>query len=426
MKYYSHLNTAIQLIQQYRGKEPLHHFLKFFFSQHKKYGSRDRKRISHLCYLFYRVGRLFFPGSSHQVLDSTGIEKTILTALFFCNQEPDELLGAMKPEWDRSIVLSLPEKVKMANRENDGDSILQIENIFPWMELLSEGIDKNLFAISHLQQPDLFIRIRPGHQKTVLIKLQQQTVLYEYFPPASVQLPNGYKVDIFFEVDREVVIQDLSSQRIGEFLRRSTLQLLLSDTLKNSHISTNALYEPVGEGSLLSVWDCCAASGGKSIMVKDILGDIDLTVSDIRESILTNLERRFALAGLTNYRLLKADLSTANSRLPTTNYDLIIADLPCTGSGTWGRTPEQLYFFDPATIEKYSALQMKILANVIPQLKGTGKLLYTTCSVFKNENEDIVQYMQEQFQLKVEMMEVIKGYDQKADTMFSALLSRSE
>jgi 16S rRNA (cytosine967-C5)-methyltransferase len=48
----------------------------------------------------------------------------------------------------------------------------------------------------------------------------------------------------------------------------------------------------------LAVWDCCAASGGKSILVKDTLNSIQLTVSDIRQSILNNLQQRFAVAGI--------------------------------------------------------------------------------------------------------------------------------
>jgi 16S rRNA (cytosine967-C5)-methyltransferase len=49
-------------------------------------------------------------------------------------------------------------------------------------------------------------------------------------------------------------------------------------------------------------------------------------------------------------------------------------------------------------------------------------LLYITCSVFKKENEEVVELIKKQFDLKVEKMELIKGYDKKADTLFAALL----
>jgi 16S rRNA (cytosine967-C5)-methyltransferase len=179
-------------------------------------------------------------------------------------------------------------------------------------------------------------------------------------------------------------------------------------------------------------------------MAKDILGNIELTVSDVRESIIVNLERRFKTAGIDHYDDFVSDLSHPNSEVVSQKlqrssfrhparditlrdmrspFDLIIADLPCTGSGTWSRTPEQLYFFNPSSIKNYSDLQKKIISNVIPHLKKTGKLLYITCSVFQLENEGVVRYALEQFPLKLEKMKILNGYDTGADTMFAALLS---
>jgi 16S rRNA (cytosine967-C5)-methyltransferase len=144
-------------------------------------------------------------------------------------------------------------------------------------------------------------------------------------------------------------------------------------------------------------------------------------VSDLRESILANLKKRFHKAGIRNYQSFVADLST-NLKFQISNFDLIICDAPCTGSGTWSRTPEQLYYFKKEKIDHYSNLQKSILENVVPLIRKRGHLLYITCSVFKKENEDVVEYLQKEFNLKVEKMELLKGYDKKADTLFAALL----
>lgn len=106
-------------------------------------------------------------------------------------------------------------------------------------------------------------------------------------------------------------------------------------------------------------------------------------------------------------------------------FDFIIADVPCSGSGTWGRTPEQLSFFQASSIETYAALQKKIVSNVIPSIRQNGFLLYITCSVFQKENENNVRWMQQEFNLQLVKQEVIKGYAAKADTMFAALLKKS-
>ncbi|THU32077.1 hypothetical protein FAM09_28030 [Niastella caeni] len=174
----------------------------------------------------------------------------------------------------------------------------------------------------------------------------------------------------------------------------------------------------------LKLWDACAASGGKSILAYDIFKHIDLTVSDVRKSILSNLEKRFAAAGIKQYNSFIGDISTSTSEIQHATFDIIITDVPCTGSGTWSRTPEQLYYFDPHQIERYSALQKKIVSHAIPHLKPGGFLLYCTCSVFKKENEDVVQFISEQYPLQLLEKELMTGYDKKADTLFGAVFQK--
>ena len=75
-------------------------------------------------------------------------------------------------------------------------------------------------------------------------------------------------------------------------------------------------------------------------------------------------------------------------------------------------------------IDEYAKLQKSILNNVIVAMKTGGYFLYITCSVFKKENEDAVNFLLEKFNLKVLKMELLKGYELKADTMFVALLQK--
>ena len=79
--------------------------------------------------------------------------------------------------------------------------------------------------------------------------------------------------------------------------------------------------------------------------------------------------------------------------------------------------------FDPYKIEFFQRLQQSISRNVVKHLKPGKPLVYITCSVFKAENEDMVNFMVKELGLKMEEQEVLKGYEHKADTMFVARLS---
>ena len=275
-----------------------------------------------------------------------------------------------------------------------------ILDVFPWEKELSEGIDHEKSCKSFFVQPDLFLRLRPGKEKTVKDKFQQAKTDFTTVSQICLALPNASKLDEIIELDREAVIQDFSSQMTGNFIKS----------------------EIVNRKSKISIWDCCAGSGGKSIMAYDINPDIDLTVTDVRESILVNLKKRFQKAGIKNYESLVVDLASDKYPISNTQYQTIICDAPCTGSGTWSRTPEQLYFFDEKEIERFSSLQKKIVSNVIPQLQSGGSFIYITCSVFRKENEEVVEFIQRKFNLQLKQMEILEGYDKKADSMFVALL----
>ncbi len=387
-RYHSYINSAKNILSVYNGQEPFASFLKKYFSQQKKFGARDRKYISHLCYCYFRLGK--------SELDLP-VEEKILVALFLCATEASEILETLKPEWNSQVSGSLEAKCSMLS--------LQVANldIFPWKHELSDAIDYEMFNRSFLIQPDLYLRIRPGKHKIVKQKLEAAGIGFSYPADDCIALPNSVKVDGVVDINSDAVIQDLSSQRTGELL------LNVSSGTDNNK---------------LKVWDCCTASGGKSIMAIDILGNIDLTVSDIRPGILHNLKKRFAEAGILRYNSFVTDLSRPGSIPIPADFDLIIADVPCTGSGTWSRTPEQLCYFNEAEIKRYSELQKSIVANAIPHLKPGGFLLYITCSVFKQENEGTLNHLLSNFSFQIKEMNIIKGYDTKADTMFAALLQK--
>lgn len=382
----SYLQSAVNIINQYDGSEPLQHHLKKYFAEHKKHGSKDRKYITSLCYTFYRLG---------DALNNLSIEERIKVSIFLCNSNATPWQALYNEEWLSAWSEVLTERISFVRTKYS----FTATSIFPFIEELSAGIQPETFALSHLTQPDLFLRARPGKNKAVQQKLEQHNIPFTVIGEHTLALTNASKIDTILAIDKEVVVQDYSSQRVGAFMS-------------------------LVEKKQPTVWDCCAASGGKSILAIDVLTKIKLTVSDIRQSIIHNLKQRFGRAGINLYNAFVADIGQPVTSIDQ-QFDLIICDAPCSGSGTWGRTPEQLQFFTKDKINYYASLQKKIAANTIPHLAKDGYFLYITCSVYKKENEEAVAFILKQFpELQLVKQELLLGYEQKADSMFAAMFKK--
>jgi 16S rRNA (cytosine967-C5)-methyltransferase len=384
-RHHSHIASAIKIIETAIKGEPMVHHLKKSFAANKKFGSNDRKSISTLTYNFYRLG--------HALKNKT-IKEKIIAATFLCNQTSNDLLQEFAPHFNAKIQLSVSEKL----------NILQIKttDIFPFENELGKEVDTQKFVHAFTVQPLLYLRIRPGKQAQVVDKLNNAAISFKNLSNNSMVLPTASKIETVLQINKEVVVQDFNSQKVFNYLQKE-------DKIIDKEIA---------------VWDCCAASGGKSILLADILKNkINLHVSDVRAHILNNLKNRFKEAGIKKYHAFVADLISAKTDLPNKKYDIIICDAPCTGSGTWARTPEQLSSFESKNIDAFANMQKQIAAQALPYLDKGGLFFYITCSVFEKENEAVVNYLKEKFHLQVIQMEYLKGYEMQADTMFSALLS---
>jgi len=382
MRSHSYINTTKRIIDEYDGSVPLSYFLKQFFKEEKKFGSTDRKQIAHACYCYYRLGKAF---------SDLQIDERILLGLFLCSHAENIFLRELKTEWNERVKDSIDKKISYLDADKE------IEKIFPFSIELNENLKQKEFYLSFLIQPDLFLRIRPGKKVLVIRQLKEAGVEFEIIGDDCIRLANQTRIDEILHLDADAVVQDLNSQKVMQ-----SLQNVLSP--KNN----------------ISAWDCCAASGGKSILLHDKFLNAEITVSDVRESILINLKKRFRHAEIHQYSSFIVDLSADNIVLKN-KFDLVICDAPCSGSGTWSRTPEQLYFFQKDKIDHYSTLQKKIAMNAAAQLKNEGHFLYITCSVFEKENEEVVEFIQKQTSLQLIKMEYLEGHDKKADTLFTAL-----
>jgi 16S rRNA (cytosine967-C5)-methyltransferase len=138
---------------------------------------------------------------------------------------------------------------------------------------------------------------------------------------------------------------------------------------------------------------------------------VQLTVSDVRESILHNLRKRFERAGIRNYQFFTADASNRRPKKAGHSTSLSVMH-PALVQVPGAAHPEQLHFFKTEKIDAYAALQKSLLSNVRRYLKPGGLLLYSTCSVFAKENEAVVKEASELPSLQFLKSAYFKGYHQ--------------
>lgn len=130
------------------------------------------------------------------------------------------------------------------------------------------------------------------------------------------------------------------------------------------------------------VLDYCAGGGGKSLAMA-ARARMQVTAHDADPARMRDLPDRARRAGVAVRLAATADLRRGV-------FDLVLADAPCSGSGSWRRTPEAKWALTPARLEALCAVQADILARTAPLVAPGGVLAYATCSLLNEENESQV------------------------------------
>jgi 16S rRNA (cytosine967-C5)-methyltransferase len=173
----------------------------------------------------------------------------------------------------------------------------------------------------------------------------------------------------------------------GAFLSRQPLQ----------HLAAEAVVYVQGQGAQLvaqlaavpgMVLDACAAPGGKATLMADLVAGRGQVVA--AEASLARLPSLAALArrwGCPNLRVVAAD-----ARRPPFHraFDAVLLDAPCSGLGTLGRHPDIRWRTRPEDLQRHGERQRALLASLSPLVREGGRLVYATCSIEPEENEDVL------------------------------------
>jgi 16S rRNA (cytosine967-C5)-methyltransferase len=142
----------------------------------------------------------------------------------------------------------------------------------------------------------------------------------------------------------------------------------------------------------MRVLDACAAPGGKTAHVAELMEDRGLVVA------LDHRRRGAALVAANARRLrlgsvaaLVLDARAATGTLPRASFDRVLVDAPCSGLGTLRAHPEIRWRREPADLLRLAERQREILEGVTPLVKPDGVIVYATCTLTEEENEDVVR-----------------------------------
>jgi 16S rRNA (cytosine967-C5)-methyltransferase len=373
----AYFQVATQLFEHYELQLPLHLFLKEYFKNNKKYGSRDRKYIAELLYGIYRLGK----NNEH-----IAAKDRMLFGAFLSNKLPLIFFEKTNLALAKNYTCSFKSKIDFLKET------FHIDFTIPFT--LSEQITAEEYLTYLFQPSTVFIRVRKNHEE-VRAQLKQSEISFTEINENCWSFEANIKLDEIIVDKSDYVIQDYASQQTGEFFKPQKNEIW---------------------------WDCCAASGGKSILLLDKCRNIDLTVSDIRESIIKNLHQRFTLYGYASkYVSLVADASNEGLKMSRT-FDGIICDAPCSGAGTWNSSPEQYYFFNEQKLQDFHNKQTAILKNVIRFAKQNGKIYFITCSVFNYENQAVLNEILQDDSIQLINQQLIKGGHFRGDHLFIAEL----
>lgn len=157
-----------------------------------------------------------------------------------------------------------------------------------------------------------------------------------------------------------------------------------------------ALKQTVDLSKPLKVLDLCAAPGGKSTHIQSLISKESLLVSnEVIRSRANVLKDNIIKWGCENVVVTNNDPKDF-SRLEN-YFDVIVVDAPCSGSGLFRRDPGAIAEWSENNVQLCSQRQQRILADVFPALKKDGILIYSTCSYSKEEDEDIVNWLSQEF-----------------------------
>ncbi len=363
MKWYRNLANAIveTLYTIFNEEKQGDRVIQKLLQSQKKWGSRDRKFVAKALYDIIRWKRLYEYLAQNSILEESG-KWQILGVWSVLN-------NISLPEWVEFEGIN-PADIKERYKKIDQKAIK--ESVPDWLYQLGAeqlGIANWEAQINALnQEADLFIRVntlKTNRNKLQKI-LQKEGVDTETIPdlPDALLIKNRKKITPLKSYQQGLFeVQDISSQLVAPF---------------------------TGVQPGMTVIDACSGAGGKTLHLAALMqnkGKIfayDIVPNKIKE--LYKRARRNGVKNIVEAGIIDADKLKKNAQLA----DVLLIDAPCSSLGTLKRKPDLKWKLNPEKLRQINVTQLDIISRYEKMLKPGGTLIYVTCSILPQENQDIV------------------------------------
>ncbi len=376
------VSCVLELLKSFdHGSKTASKLIQNYFRSNKNIGSKDRKFISNCFWnIIKHRNKINWHLKNHNL--KVTFERQIILELFFLNVDYKNDLQKIKNFFFLNN--------KLNNNFKDNDlHLLQNLNFKRFINNdMPEGVVYEL--------PDFLLEsIKRNFKldwKNVVLSLQEEA----FFDLRVNTLKNKTRDEILNslkEIDVPFKISKYSPQGI---------RLLKRFPINGNKLFKSGNIEIQGEASQLSAFilgakpgmqvaDICAGAGGKSLILADIMKNKGRILSlDINQKRLKQASLRFKRAGVHNVETRLVDINWSTKGLEK-KFDLVLIDAPCSGIGTWSRSPDSRFNFNKKKLVELINIQSELLLKGSIMVAPGGKLAYVTCSILPEEGVDQIQ-----------------------------------
>ena len=330
----------------FKDKIPADNIINAYVRERKYIGSKDRRLSTEPVWKIIRNRR-------NLVLDA-GLDEPRRVLLTYLQDEDFDLLCG----GEYGLAPLSKEEKEWLKRRNEEVYPAAVEAECP--DWLFDKV-KDIHLLKALNEPaSADLRLNKGSRARVIEQLQGEGLYFVPTPYSPIGIRSAERVNLNNCVaykEGVIEVQDEASQ----------LAAILAD-VRPEH----------------KIIDYCCGAGGKSLTMAFLMNrQGKIQIHDINRSRLEAVKERAVRLDVKNLEIIE--------EVGDRDYDRFVVDAPCSGTGTWRRSPDAKYRLTPETLKELNKTQAELLEKAFNHIRRGGRVVYITCSILRDENEDIIE-----------------------------------